>query len=390
MQLKTKNHINIRTILTIIGVVIGAASVMIISEIGNLGGIIIEKEIDKLGFNSILVGTESENYPQAPLADKELELILNEDNVSFAAPFIFNYSKAQMRGLIAKTAICGIESGNNQIISLELLHGRFFSKNDIKLKKKVCIVDENMAFDFYKRKNIVGKKIILQMNGIEKEFEIVGVVKSGGTISSSIIASAAPYLSYIPYTTLLSENNEENFNKIAVKTFNTNNSKNVMANLVKKLEEENNLVGAYTANDLSNEKQQLENIIFIVKTILSAIAGISLIVSGLSIMTVMLIRVKERTREIGIKKAVGAKKGSIITEFILDSLKITFTGSSIGIIFSAIIIKIATVMLKIDYIPDIGTICSILSFTLVIGIFFGAYPAYTAASLEVVKALQSE
>ncbi|MEG1965242.1 MAG: ABC transporter permease [Oscillospiraceae bacterium] len=386
---RNKNK-GIRAILTVLGIAIGVASVVLISEIGNIGGTIIKSEIQQLGFDSILISVDGDKKANAYLTENELEFIRENKSTKLAVPIIINYSNASMRGLMAKSAVWGIDSGNNQLVSLNLIYGRFLTQNDIKLNSKVCVIDENMAYDFYKRKNIVGKKIRFSINGIDNYFEIVGVVKSGGTIVQSILSVAAPYLAYVPYTTLQQTTGKTNFSQIAVKVNEEENIDFIMDKIVSDLSEKNNVIGAYSANNLSEQRKQLNDVITSVKTLLAGIAGISLVVSGLSIMTVMLIQVKERTKEIGIKKAVGARSSSIMKEFIFDSLKITLSGAGIGFFVAIIMLLFTTSFFKIPYIINFIGIIQILIFTLIIGVVFGVYPAYLAASLQPVDALQSE
>ena len=252
------------------------------------------------------------------------------------------------------------------------------------------IVDGKYAQKIYKRTNIVGKTMRISMNGRQELFRVIGVVETGGTIMQSLIGSYVPCFVYIPYTTLKSYTGKSNFDQIAVK-LKPDRDPNLAAKEIKS--SLSAVVGSsdtIRVENLAAQREQLDKILEIVTLVLSIIAGISLVVAGLSIMTVMMVSVSERTREIGIKKSIGASRCKIMMEFLTESFLISGIGSlaglAVGVIFSALGCAVA----GIPPLLNRGMILFSVLFATGIGILFGVYPAMQAAKLRPVDALRSD
>lgn len=227
---------------------------------------------------------------------------------------------------------------------------------------------------------------MLYIGGIPVEFEIVGVVKNGVNTLQTMLGGFIPDFVYIPYTVMQEYSAADSFDRITVR-LNDPSLSDPAAKEVKKVLS----LGTgykYSVDDLISRKDKMNNILSIASAALSAVAGISLIVSGLSIMTVMLVSVSERTREIGIKKSIGAGRGTIMLEFLFESAAITFVGSVIGILLGAAISVVIDLVTSSGLYINFGLCFTILIISLFIGGIFGAYPAYKAASLKPADALR--
>ena len=161
------------------------------------------------------------------------------------------------------------------------------------------MIDEELARESYSRSNIVGKKVNVEINGIMHEYEVIGVVKNGVNVLQSMLGNVIPAFVYIPYTTFQNASARSYFDQIAVKLYDSN--VNVSGKIETAIIAGNSNRTAVNVENLLGQKDALSSILDIVTIILTFIAGISLLVSGLSIMTVMMVAVSERTREIGIK-----------------------------------------------------------------------------------------
>lgn len=375
----------LRTTLTIMGIAVGACSVIVINAIGDSGKFAVNSELDSLGLGGLTVSAFSSQLQQ-----NDLEVIRSNADVETAMPLLMQYTYAKIRNITCNALVWGIDSGAKQIISLELLHGNMISKSDVNSYAKVCLVDQNFAKNFFGRENIFGEKINILFNGVYDEYEIVGIVAAGSSLLQNFVGEVIPTFIYIPYTTLQRSLGRTGFDQIAVKVYKNSDIEAASAAIVRSLEHSNNNKGGYRTDNLARQKDRLSSLLSIVTLVLSAISAISLLVAGLGIMTVMLVSVNERTREIGIKKSIGAQKSTIMVEFLLEALSISFIGSIIGTA-----IGIAGAYIGGDFFgitvsirPQLVLMCIV--FSVIVGIVFGVYPAAKAAQMHPVDALRKE
>ncbi len=303
-------------------------------------------------------------------------------------PLLIQFASSILRETHGDTMICGIDGGANQAISLSLKYGRLISRGDVKAADMVCVVDETLAKRAYGRDNITGKTIYLHIMGMEEEFEIVGVTEAGSSLLQNL-GDFIPSMVYIPYSTLQMLTGRETFDQVAVRIqekANVSETKDII------LEKLNRTTGgkSFRADNLSLQRKRLGGLLDIVSLILTAISAISLVVSGLGIMTIMLVSVNERMREIGIKKAIGAAANRIMLEFMTEAIVISLIGSFFGIALGGTISAIGLSIFGLNA-PVCWTDFMILTgFSLMIGAIFGVYPAIKAARLNPVDALRFE
>lgn len=375
----------LRTILTIMGIAVGACSVIIINAIGDSGKSAVNSELDSLGLGGIAVTAFS-----TELQKEDLNVIRQNQDVETAMPLLMQYTFAKVRNTTSNALVWGIDSGAKQIISLELSHGRMISTADVSSYSRVCLIDQSYAKSMYGRYNVEGSKISIQFNGVYDEYEIVGTVKAGSSLLQNFIGDVIPTFIYIPYTTLQRSIGRNGFDQIAVKTSKNADVEATGASIIRDLERLNNSYGQYKADNLAKQKDRLSNLLSIVTLVLSAISAISLLVAGLGIMTVMLVSVNERTREIGIKKSIGAKKSTIMGEFLLEAFAISLIGSVIGSTIGIVGAYIGGDIfgIAVDVRMELIAVC--IAFSVIVGIIFGVYPAAKAAKMHPVDALRME
>lgn len=315
-----------RTWLTILSIAVGVASVILISSIGAIGTQTVNREIDELGIGALTVSSNSLGADQIALGEEHLNFLRIQSQVAEAVPVLTEKARVEMRGLLADGMIWGIDAGAKQIFNLDLQYGRLFRKEDILSGQKICLVDETMAQAFYHRENIVGKKLKISLDGHYGTFDIVGVVSSGGNILQNFIGEYVPSFVYIPYTSMQRTLGQNGFDQIALKVEEETNIDAFSEQIIRELEELEGKEGVFRAQNIAQQKEKLNHIMQLVSQILSTIAGISMVVAGLGIMTVMLAAVSERTREIGIKKSIGATKVDIIREFLIEAFALSLLG----------------------------------------------------------------
>lgn len=378
-----------RSALTIFGIAIGVASVVLIASIGEIGKFTINEEIDSLGAGGLVISGNSKTA-NTQLLIEHLEALRGSGTVDSAIPILVDYTKSYMRGLMMDTVVWGIDYGANQVISLETMYGRLITKNDVSGAKRICVVDANVANAYYKRDNIVGKTISLQFASGNEEFEVVGVVSSGGNVLQGLMGNFIPPFAYIPYTTMQELSGRASFDQIAVAVKSGVDESVAGTQLVKITNNVSGIRSGFKAENMQGQKDKLNSILGTVTVVLSLIAGISLVVAGLSIMTVMLVSVGERTREIGIKKSIGASRRNILFEFIVEAFIISLIGSLSGTAAGIILVVAGCLPLGLPVLLNRGLIVFCILFSLAIGVAFGVYPATVASKLNPVDALRCE
>lgn len=380
---------HIRTALTILGIAIGVASVVIVANISQYGTNVITGEMDSLGLSGLFI-TKSGLDQNASLNYEDLKSIKRINQVELTTPIMTANTQITVRNIQTKAILWGIDCNASDIISIQSVYGRLFNKRDISTNANVCLVDEAFSQKSYSRKNIVGKKINLSCGGIMQEFTVVGVIKTGTGLLQNVIGSYIPTFVYVPYTTVQAINQRNDFDEIAVKLKSNTESDNIGNLILNRLNLTKGTTNAFVSNNLAKQKDGLLYILDIVTLILSAVGAVSLLVASLSIMTMMLVSVNERTREIGIKKALGATRFAIMLEFLFEAVLISLIGCVIGISFGLAVSWGVSEYFHTAFTirPDIMLISA--GFALLSGIIFGVYPAYQASRLKPVDALRQE
>lgn len=374
----------LRTALTMGGIVIGVALVAIVSVIGATGEQLVNEELESMGLGGLSV-TASE---RGQLEEQTLAAVQDLRTVSAAVPLMVDTTSApRYDGGEQALVVCGIESGEIQAIGLTKRYGRMLSKSDVASAASVCVVDAAVAEGCFGRENVVGKTLTIAVGGIEETFTVVGVSQAGSMLLQHV-AALIPGMVYIPYTTMQQMTGRADFDQFAVRLKDDIDEEQEARHIEQVLAR----VGgedAYQAENLSAQKEKLAGVMDIVTAVLTAISAISLLVSGLSIMTIMTVSVSERTREIGIKKALGATSGRILREFLAEALLLSLGGGLVGIGIGvgagALGLSIAGVAMPVGV--SVGWL---IVFAAVIGVAFGVYPAAKAAKLDPVEALRCE
>ncbi len=276
------------------------------------------------------------------------------------------------------------------MISLKPQHGRLLNEADIAGASDVCVIDANVAQMFYKRDNIVGKYLDAMIGGSYVRLEIIGVAASGGNILQTMVGDVIPSFAYVPYTTIQRYTGDQAFEQIAVTLHDDSNSDAVAEQLTASVNRLHNINRGFKAENISKQKDTLNNLLGIVTIVLSSIAAVSLVVAGLGIMTVMTVSVNERTREIGIKKSLGATRGTILLEFLIEAFTISLIGSMVGVGAGLFVVWFGCILLHIPVSVDPRLIAISIILTVGIGMIFGVYPATVAARMRPVDALRTD
>ena len=377
-----------RTALISLSIAIGAFSVLIISIISDNGVNLINGELDSLGICGVSISkTATEN--EEMLSNDDLDNIKKQYYVESATPIITANGFLKNNDNSA-ALVCGIDENARSVISVETVSGEKIEYSDIVSKNMVCQIDEETAKEIFENKNPLGKEIDMFLCGEVNTFTVVGVVKESSSVLQTSVGELLPKLIYVPFTTLQKIMGTSKINQIAV-DFSGEFSNDVCVEKIKSVIGSKKIYSStLQVEDLNKQRNTLNNLLDIITVVLKLIGGISLIVSGIGIMTIMLVSVNEKTREIGIKKSIGAKKSNIVFEFIFESAFISALGGLFGVFLTFTVVLIAKLFFSLLIVINIKTIFLILFVSIICGIVFGVYPAIKASNLKPIDALRSE
>lgn len=373
----------LRSFLTISSIAIGTAMVVLILCIGRIGSVAIGDELARMGVDGLSVSADD------GLGMSALTSIRGLASVRRAMPLSLQFASAVTDGGSFSVVGCGIDSGADQVISLELLYGRMLTYADVAAQSAVCVVDEALALEAYGRTNVVGESITLAFSKSTTEVTIVGVSAAGSSLLQNVTA-LIPYMVYLPYTTQQLITQTNGFDQIAVRLAEGALPEETEEAIRRVLQNTGENIKGLMMENLATQRERLEKVMDIVSLALVAIGGVSLLVSGFGILTVMLSSVNERTREIGIKKALGATRIRILCEFLAGALLLGMFGALTGIVLGVSAVVFGCLWLGYALMLPVGALLGVFAITLTLSMLFGAYPAYRASGLHPVEALRYE
>lgn len=403
-----------RSLLTMLGIIIGISAVIGIVSIGSAITAKVSGELDKLGANNMYVQVrpKSDDDSEGRYSSKSPEdsdLLTMEQINSMEEAFSDRISsisidtstgsgKAKDGYLYANITTTGVNDQYKDVNNVKMLSGRFISDKDVKGMKKTAVVSDKFINNMFKGKNNpLGKEIKVYVQDNIETYVIVGVYKyeppsfleGGGTAAKEKDIQTNLY---IPITTAKAEQKNKNYYGFMIKP-NTNVDTDKLVKDMKKYTEKlykNNKYWELEVMNLKNQAESITSVINMISLGISVIAAIALLVGGIGVMNIMLVSVTERTREIGTRKALGAKSSHIKMQFITESVIICSIGGVIGIILGIGMGVIACIILKSPISISVPTILISFTFSMAIGVFFGYYPAKKAASLDPIEALRYE
>lgn len=373
----------LRTLLTISSIAIGTAMVVLVICIGGIGTRAVNNELESMGINGLSVSATT------GLSEEALTSIRCLSSVRQAMPLSLQFAAAAAGERSYSVVGCGIDAGAEQVISLTLLHGRMLSLQDVASRAAVCVVDEALAQEAFGRTNVVGQSISLSYEEGTLTAVVVGVTATGSSLLQNVTA-LIPYMVYLPYTTQQVATGVYYFDQIAVRLREGEEPERTQSVIRMALERTDEEYSDLMTENLASQRARLDALANVLSLVLTAIGGVSLLVSGFGILTVMLSAVNERTREIGIKKAIGATRQRIMAEFLAGALLMSAGGALFGLLLGGGAVWIGSAVMGMQPVFPIGRLAAVVGVTLLLGTAFGAYPAYRAAGLRPVEALRYE
>ncbi|HZY44472.1 MAG TPA: ABC transporter permease [Anaerolineae bacterium] len=392
----------LRSALTMLGIVIGVGAVVALLSIGTGAQASITSRISGIGANIITVfsGTRNNSAPSgagggatAPLTYDEALQLRGLSGVAAVAPQVQSRQPMKNGSKQSTVQVVGVTPDYAIAHPDQLDHGRFVTQSDVSNKSRVTVVGSQLVTDLFGGLDPVGKSV--KINGIL--FQVVGVMKSQG---SGGFGFSRDTTSYVPLTTALARlanqrvGSQQTVSTIEVSAIDQASIDTAIAALTDKMRVLHKIKpGAtddFTVQSQADILAAASSIATTLTVFLGAIAGISLVVGGIGIMNIMLVSVTERTREIGLRKAVGARKRDILYQFLVETITVSLLGGIIGISIGAAISGLVNASGLISTVVSIESVLLAFGFSAAVGVFFGIYPATRAAGLKPIEALRYE
>lgn len=384
----------LRSFLSIIGVMIGVAAVIAMLAIGTGAKTAVEKSLSNLGTNLIMVSTSRRSGGISLGSDaatrfnfEDLAALKKIEGVKNAIPYVNGSAQAVYGGRNWRTSIVGTETEYQSIKDSTPANGRFFTKAEVTTRAKVAIIGSNVAKELFLDENPVGKSV--RINRIN--FQVIGVLPEKGSAGFQNMDDQI----IVPVTTAMYRLiGTDYINRFDVQTENPEVMSDVESAIPPTLGKLHRLQeDQYEQIDVRNMadiQKAMNETIQTLTYLLGSIAAVSLLVGGIGIMNIMLVIVMERTREIGLRKALGAQNSDIMTQFLVEGTLICLIGGIIGILFGSSIAFVMSAIFGWNTLVSGGSIMLAFSFSIFTGIVFSLWPARRAAKLLPIEALRYE
>lgn len=396
MSLDSIRSNKMRALLTMLGIVIGIAAVITIVAAGDGVKAYMNKQMEAVGTNTVVISVDTDEASDNELiTNEDLEALMDMgDYVRAVTPQLYGWGTVSFRKNTMSASVYAGTEGLATAGGLSMISGTFFSESDNLSGRNVCVIDDMVARKFFGTTDVAGLEITVEYKDNMKTMRIVGVCKSPyGDFATEEMMDYLPGTLYIPLNTGLSLLNEKAQYKSVYLISNDKAINDAMGDTaVRTLEARHNNSGrnVYYAQNMSAQLDMINDIMNLIQSFIAAVAAISLVVGGIGVMNIMLVSVTERTREIGIRKSLGAKTNAILFQFLTESAIITLIGGLIGLILGIIG---AYIFCSFAGFPPVFTPISIFMtvlFSASVGIFFGLYPAKKAAQLSPIEALRHD
>lgn len=385
-----------RSILTMLGIIIGVAAVIALVSIGNGVKQDIQNSISSLGSNLLMVmpgaprtpGVRPSQGSMKSLKVSDYQAISKLDGVKAASPYTANSYVSIYQSKNWTTTVSGVSSNFQDVNNWTMSEGRFISSKNVENRERVAVVGQTVVKNLFAGDDPVGKEIRVK----NIPFRVIGVLNSKG---NGTMGNDQDDVIFIPYTTAMERVEGVDYLRMVYVVASDDNGIDRLQSDI-----ENLLRVRHGIKDTNLDDFNIQNMKSIMETMeqttgtltlfLGAVAAISLVVGGIGIMNIMLVSVTERTREIGIRKALGATYFVIVTQFLIEAVVISLMGGLIGIALGICASKLIGLASGMSTVISVPTIILSFAFSMAIGLVFGIYPARKAAKLNPIDALHYE
>ncbi len=386
LALKSLATSKVRALLTMLGIIIGVAAVIIIMSLGNGMTSELSDAFDSIGTNTITVSVMGRGSTRSVSVDDMYELAYeNTDSIRAISPTVSCFAQVRIGSEAYSPSMTGVGEDYLTVKAWEMQDGRFINYIDSQEEKRVCVVgayyNSTEAFDG----NAVGSTI--KLNGYN--FTVVGILKNqtddwddDGSADNVILVPYSTAAKLLSRTATISS-----YTVLAQNEDTVSRAKSVVET---KLYNVFGSDSAYTVISVAEVLDVVTGMMDIMVTGLALIAGISLLVGGIGIMNIMLVSVAERTREIGIRKALGAKPRHIKMQFVIEAATTSTVGGLIGIVVGVILAQVVGNAIDLTCVPTLTSVAVSFGVSVIVGVLFGFLPANKAAQLNPIDALRND
>lgn len=397
-----------RALLTMLGIIIGIGSVIAISSVGTAMTSSVTEALETFGITNIQVYVSPKDNARSISMDED-DMITNEmleryqerygDRINgIGLSRSVGSGTIKFRGETYKVDVSGVNAGASITKNVKIKSGRFITDRDAQRGNNLAVISEKLAVLLFPGDpNPLGKQIKVSLDSGRETVTIIGIYEDASVESGTMqmmMGQSDTTNMYLPLAAATRISNaDEGYSSFMVSALMGSNYAKITSDTMDFF---NNTY--YSKNEkvmiravsLDSELSEMNNILSTMSLAIAVIAGISLLVGGIGVMNIMLVSVTERTREIGIRKALGAKDSAIRIQFIVESMIICVIGGILGIITGGALGYLGGILIKHPVVPTISSIVVAVGFSMAIGLFFGYYPANKAAKLDPIEALRYE
>ena len=386
MALRSISSNKMRAALTMLGIIIGVMALVVLVSLVNGATSSVTDAVNSLGSSMLTVSIEDDKG--YPVTLNTLDEWMDKKDIGLIAPEITDSLTVSGREAAGSLTVYGTTSAYYEIQGLQLAMGRWLKSTDVDNCSYICILNETAAEELLGYVDCVGEAV--SINSVK--YTVVGVLADDDD-SLTVAFSSGKMVAYVPYTSLIKLSTTalsevSSFYVSAEEGSTVEMAETAMTEILMKRFDEDEDAFEVSSQDVLEDT--MSSITSILTILLGGIAAISLVVGGIGIMNIMLVTVTERTREIGIRKAIGASRGTILMQFLMEAVVLCMLGCGLGIFLSWSILQIVnTVVASLDMVFRLsgGVVMIAVGFCFLIGVVFGLYPANKAAKMKPIDAL---
>jgi putative ABC transport system permease protein len=385
-----------RSFLTVLGIVIGVAAVITMVTIGKGATAQVQQQVAAMGSNLLVVtpgkrqmGPNQGGATAVPFKLKDAEAIAKEvRTVAAVAPASSRSVTAVFGNQNWSTSTTGTDSHYFKVVKRPIRMGRPFSDSEVRSGAAVCVLGETVRNKLFGERDGLGEKIRLK----KLSFQVIGVMEAKG---QNAMGADQDDIVVIPLRTFqrrIAGNQDVSMIQVSVKD--GSSTEKAQADIGRLMRERRHLVPGeednFSVMDMKEIASVLGNVTKVLTILLGAVAAVSLLVGGIGIMNIMLVSVTERTREIGIRLAIGALESEVLLQFLVEAVVLSSLGGLVGVVLAVTSCVWLTTLMRVPYVLSTGIVITAFVFSAVVGVVFGYFPAVKAARMDPIEALRHE